>query len=217
MISVNLKIFENFPCNFNCSRIEYYQIEKTTMTTTTENKINVSRIDANDNQPLIDFIASLGNSSTFISLLTVTEPTMVKKHRETKVPNPYLGKVVKFSQYSFHLNADYKKKVEKNIQKETGIETNYSVKENYFDHIDICKSIVVNKKNPNKKYIAGIVNSVSSKYFLIDDNGKYQPIKKELIKPYLPVKPKQEFKPEFRTISLENIVRIKRKDKQIKY
>lgn len=180
------------------------------MTTATEkNQIDVSNIDATANDKLIEFIASLGNSSRFISLLTVTEPTMVKKHRGTKEPNPYLGKVIKVSKYVFHLNVDYKKKVEKNIEKETGVKTDYEVKENYFDHIDICKSIVVNKKNPSKKYIAGIVLSVKSKYYIHEGNGKYSPIKKELIKPYLPVKPKQEFKPEFRTISLENIVRIK--------
>ena len=158
---------------------------------------------------LIQFVAGLGNASRFVSLLTVTEPKMNKKHRETKQPNPYEGKVIKISQYVFHLNADYKKKVEKAIEKETGEKAEYQVQENYFDHIDICKSIVVNKKDLNKKYIAGIVLSVKSKYYLNNGNGKYSPINKELLSPYFPPITKGEFKPEFRTISLDNIVRIK--------
>lgn len=173
----------------------------TTTTTTNDSKTTT------DN--LIQFVARLGNASRFISLLAVTEPKMNKKHRETKEKNPYDGKIIKVSQYSFHLNADYQRKVEKAIEKETGEKSEYQVKENYFDHVDLCKSIVVNRKDSNKKYIAGIVLSVKSKYYIDNGNGKFSPINKELLKPYFPPVSKGEFKPEYRTISLDNIVRIK--------
>lgn len=160
------------------------------------------------NSSIQNTILELGNASKFISVICATEPKMNKKHREDKTPNPYLDRIIKVSRMSFHINVDYKKAVEKRIEKSTGEKTDYEVKENYFEHIPECKAIT-RHKTKNKFYLNGIVTEVKSKYFLRNENGRYTEIDKAQLAPYFPPKKKSEFKPEYRAISLENIARIK--------
>jgi hypothetical protein len=162
----------------------------------------------NYNPEVIDTIKEFGNGSRFLSMITLTEPKMLKKNRKTKEPNPYEGRIVKLTKYVFHINADYKKVVEKQIKKTTGEEVDYPVKENYFRHTDICKSIVTDRKSETKLYICGILRNTKSKWFLKTETGKLVMIDKKQLKDYLPEKKKSEFKPEFRTIELKNVLRI---------
>ena len=42
---------------------------------------------------LVGFIRSIGTQCRFVTLTTETEVDMVKKHRITKIPNPFLGTI----------------------------------------------------------------------------------------------------------------------------
>ncbi len=65
----------------------------------------------------------------FASVLQVTEPKVTKKHRETKVANPY-ATIQKVSKVSILLNSDYEKAVTNQLDREGKEATDYKKGEN---------------------------------------------------------------------------------------
>lgn len=56
--------------------------------------------------------------ASFVTVVTKTAPDMNKKHRETKEPNPYLGKISRMAERFGHLGVNYENAVNNQRERE---------------------------------------------------------------------------------------------------
>jgi len=185
------------------------------MQTTTKAPI-VTKVDNTDTIVVLtknDFIDILMNTkgATPITFIANTDPKMVKKHRETKTPNPYIG-AIKISKVNGIVNFKYEEGVNRRLEKE-GKTPDFEAKENWHQAIvrpDGTLTPLCEHKQNGKKYLRFMpINAIETSFEL---DG--QPIDKEILKPYLPAhKPNTNQgldKPmDFRTYDIDNIKQLK--------
>jgi hypothetical protein len=158
---------------------------------------------------MVDFLTSIGTNSQFFSAVTTTAPKLLKSC-------PFKG-VLKKTVVKGWLNIDYKKAVEKLIAASAGVpasEVEYIPADSW--HMPYMPDgkmtpIRVNKTKQDGKFYLFYYPAKSKKKEdtqYVDETGKE--IAYEDLKPYFyATSPKSEFKPTVRTVTLNNIERLK--------
>ncbi len=126
-------------------------------------------------QELEELIRGYVNGTTTVSVDTVTEVRMVKKHRETKEPNPYLG-AVKVQTKNGLIGFDYRNSVNNEADREGLAER--EVQERRWGVLSDDRLFVYHKENV---YLQLKVQSVSGTKYMLEDRE----IPYEEIEPYL--------------------------------
>lgn len=157
---------------------------------------------------LIKDICSFGAQP--ITLLTKTNPELLKKDRVTKNPNNF-GVITKLSLFNGFLNFNYENSV--NLQREReDKENNFKSQSNYFEHVEnLPKPLVRNKKDNSIYYLQIKLEKVVNEKFLDEFGNEID--KEELIN-FLPKSyedTNQGINKEILTlvIKLDNIIAIK--------
>lgn len=156
-------------------------------------------------------------SASFVTLVTVTSPTMNKKHRETKVPNPFLGKqVLRTANRHGILGASYENAVNNQRVRELHPRAGEFKAESLWngagEHLEGSRNLV-RHKDTGKLYIVFYPHregSVMEDTWTVDGNE----ISQDVLTPYLPPvsdgskRQETEKAVAWRTIALDNVVQI---------
>ena len=113
-------------------------------------------------ETLINYIQSKVHGTTAVSLDTVTEVRMVKKHRITKEPNPYLG-VRKHQTKNGLIGFDYSNSV--NYQAEREDKEHRTIKERSWGTLSEDRIFVLHK---GRTYLQLKLQSVSDTWYELD-------------------------------------------------
>lgn len=152
--------------------------------------------------------------STFVTLVTATEPKMNQKHRETKAPNPFLGKrVLRMAERHCILGASYENAVNNQRARE-GHPVEFKAESLWNgagEHVEGSRNLV-RHKGTGKLYLVFYPHregSVMQDTWTVDGTEIAQ---SELV-PYLPPvsgSKRQETEREvlWRTVALENVVQV---------
>lgn len=87
------------------------------------------------------------NNGEFCSLTAITVPAMNKtKNGDRKSPNPYLGRVLKYSRGEYQIGCDYEKVVNRRLKKQ-GLEPNFKVSHRSWGEWLVVNKIATHKGN----------------------------------------------------------------------
>jgi len=125
-------------------------------------------------------ILSEFQGSTLVSFVTSTEVRMVKKHRETKEPNPYLGARKNKYAYKIIVGFDYEKGVNRRLEKE-GKTADFTAKDNWHTAVNAALSTDVRTRSKLYLRYQYQADSVLKSEYIF--NGKR--ISKQALEPYL--------------------------------
>lgn len=132
---------------------------------------------------LLEKIRNIRGAS-FITFISETDPRMVKKHRITKEPNPFLG-AVKVSRINAIVNFTYENSVNNQRRREDK-ETDFEAQERKWGSHEESNHVGCIVEHKGKKYISVKPEKVLENYFKLNDK------KIDKIDPgYLPVKKPQ--------------------------
>ena len=157
---------------------------------------------------LVDLLR--GQSTTFAGFIASTEPSMVKKDRETKVPNPYLGRVRKFSKVVATAgDFDFESAVDRQRLRENPDADKYTVGQRAWGSHVADSGLVEH----NGKYYMRVLHPKSESMYIVDNRPATDAEVAE-IKRYLPVmKPSERHGTDkpiiYRDYSLDNILEIR--------
>ena len=172
-----------------------------------------------DKNELAGFVKSLGSQSMFVSILMETAVDMVKKHRVTKLPNPFLG-TVKRSHRNGLLNVDYKAAVERKVKEVTGLTIDYQPGEtwyvNFTNEQGKALPLCHHKADTGRMYVQFYPHKYigQTSYWL---NGvQLTPAQVTEMKEYLSKDDKSEFKPNVIAPALDSIRLLKARRVTIK-
>ena len=162
---------------------------------------------------MVGFIRTNGTACRFVSLTCSTDPKLLKKHRTTKAPCPFVG-VRKVSRKIGLLNANYNTSVRRRIAEKLGVElpeVEYVNGEVWYKHELTSDGknlpLVVHKeKNDGKYYLQYFPHKSENKY--VDGTG--MEIAEADLEAYLPAKSERpDFKPCVIAIGIENVLELR--------
>jgi hypothetical protein len=167
---------------------------------------NKTAVEISHKMELVGFLRSIGAECRFITLTTETEVKMVKKHRTTKEPNPFLG-TVKVARRNGLVNIDYVAAVERNMEK-AGIENaEYVAGTTWYMHEQTTdgKAIALCRHKTKEAFYLQYfpMRNLETRYVL---NGKdLTPEQVTAMKEYLSEQSENEFKPRVITLAMDSI------------
>ena len=128
-------------------------------------------------------------SNIFCGIDLTTDPRMLKKHRDDRTPNPYLGMVEKVQTWSGSVGFDYESGMQR-LEIKEGLEPEFEAQSlpPYQKPDPTTRNLVLNKTT-DEPYLRFKVQSAKTAFLF---NGVE--IDRETLKPYLPVssKPKTQ-------------------------
>lgn len=152
--------------------------------------------------------------STFVRVITATEPKMNQKHRDTRAPNPFLGKrVLRMAERHGIVGASYENAVGNQRARE-GHEVAFKAESLWNgagEHVDGSQALV-RHTGTGKLYLVFYPHredSVMQDAWTVDG----EEVQGDALKPYLPTpsgskRQETEREIQWRTIALENVAQI---------
>jgi len=127
-------------------------------------------------------VLTLRKGAQPVTFLAVTKPKMLKKHRETKDPNPFEGRVTKVSRVNGFINWRYANSVNRQRERERGDEAEAfeAVPRKWGVRVEGTPFV----DHKDKRYVEVKVEGVIESEYRVDGH----PIAKEELAAYLPAR-----------------------------